>query len=303
MSKIKSAVGSILLTGSLWSLQMLPNPDDPQFTNRTYVFSDQFIKFISDNTFAIGFVIMGLSIFFTILNVSLALKSARKKYLKKYLEHVIKEDFGGRFDNTRITIFEVKKGYCYFITYVYRSFFRCFSSHWSNNLLWIHCKNSPQLTKKYLTIYARCSTPHEDGSSTFFPIPNERNKVFGIASMSYLSKKQEKVETVNISQIIKFDKEYVNYSTDEQSQIKKYMQANYMIIDNDTQKSYNRLRCIHRFSNHLYAEVIYDKNEDVWGVFVVDIENDSEERIFTENKCKSMSKTIKAITIFLNHIK
>ena len=67
---------------------------------------------------------------------------------------------------------------------------------------------------------------------------------------------------------------------------------------------YNRLRCIHRLSNNIYAEIIYDKHENIWGIFVVDIDINNNNRFFeNDDMCNTMSKTVRTISISLNHVK
>lgn len=303
MKKYLPAIGAIIFTGLLWGLQMIPNPDSKSFVNETYVFSDKFIKSVWDYKFIIGLIFVLLSIIINVLNIYFQHRNDRKIWLKQYMKHIIKEEFSGEFARTRITIFKTNSGFRYTFPYLVRSYIKCFKSHKEDGLLGVHWKNKPKWSRSYLTMHIRCSTPHEGGSSTCFPIPRDINEVFGIASRCYYSKKTERIETFNISSIVSPNKKFADYTDGEKEKIIKYAKANHMYINGDMDKTYGKLRCIHRLSNHLYAELIYDKNEEIWGVFVVDIDTDNDNEVFNPKLRQIMSKTVRVMSLSLNHIK
>lgn len=292
IKKLLPGIGSVILTIILWWLQMMENPTSDAFKKHHSSIIIALTTFVWENKVSIGFVVSVITILSIILNNILLYNKQQKKWLRAYMNHVMKEIFIGQYETTRITIFKIQYGYQFILSYCWRAFIKCLFSHLYDKLLYEHFKTIPNPFKQYIYMYSRCSNPHQDGSSTYFPIAKDTNEISGIASHCVYSKQVKIIETESISDFFKPCKTFNKYSKTEQKKINKYEKENIL--------KFEKLRCIHRLSNHLYAEPIYDNKDEIWGVFIVDI--DSQQKEVFANK-ENISNAVRIITLSLNHFK
>ena len=293
IKNILTGIGSLFFTFLLWLLQTITDPRDEHFISEH---SDLFIviyNLLWNNKISLGvYLYLFLAVFIIINNLYLYSKP-HKRWLRIYMDHVMKAVFGGEYATTRITIFKIRYGYQFILSYCGRAFIYCLSSHWKEGLLLEHVKNIPKPFKKYICMYTRCSNPYQRGSSTYFPIAKDVNEISGIVSKCVYNKRMVSVETDMISGFFKPEKKYSDYRKVEQTKITKYARDNCLKFD--------KMRCIHRLSNHLYAEPIYDNKDIIWGVFVVDIDSLSS-NVISDN-LKGISNAVQVISLSLNHFK
>ncbi len=266
-------VGAVL-TFILWYIQMWSNPEPLSQIPFPFQEGDKWASFYKDYLWPykiqIGLVISVL-LFFLQAFISYYPKQKRyEKWMRSMMTHVLNEKFKGDLEHTRITIFRVKWGYSFLLSYLWDSFVRNFSVNYHDNLMKCRLLLVPNPFKKYLVVFLRKSNPYENGKSTFFPIANSENEVCGIASHSLYIGKSYSVDVDNISDINlrKYSELQEMNNGTFKARVRKYMRENKI-------KDFNRLKCLHRLSNHVWANPIYDKNENPWGVVVVD--NVSEE--------------------------
>ena len=265
----------------LWWLQMMNLPADTDWG----VF-DQLYDWIWLNKNDIGV----LASLFVVTCLFLANNSNPcKKWLKEYLNDSIRTIFAGDYEKTRVTIFRTRRGYRFIHKYIWHAFVKCLFSHCRDGLFWVHVKAFPNPFKKYICMYVRCSNPHQEGSSTYFKIANKEKEISGIASYAEYSRKARKIETEYISSFYSLKQEY---TPTQAKKIVKYRKANKLTDE--------KMSCLHRLSNHLYAEPIFSSKNEIWGVLVIDI--DSPEKDVFQGKEEAVVGVVKAISLSINHI-
>lgn len=293
VKNILSGIGSLIFTVLLWLLQMIPEPGDEQLKkNHSDVFMVNY-NLLWDNKVYVGIFLFVFAATLIVINNLYLYSKPHKRWLRIYMDHVMKVVFQGEYSTTRITIFKIRYGYQFILSYCGRAFVKCLHSHWKEDLLWAHVKNIPNPFKEYICMYTRCSNPHQSGSSTYFPIAKEKSEISGIVSKCIYNKRIETIETEMISDFFAPKKVLKNYNKKEKSRIENYARANHL--------DFQKMRCIHRLSNHLYAEPIYNNKEAIWGVFVVDIESSNNNVI--SNNHKGISNAVQVISLSLNHFK
>lgn len=267
-----SITTGFLLTIILWYIQMwtvptlsIPYPFDknPFLLN---IYKEALWPFKIQLAFVVGALLLFIQLF-----IGLYPKFDRnRRWIKSVIDHIISEKFHGDLEHTRITVFRVRKGYTIFFSYLWKCFVWNLVKHYKKNVIISHIKLIPNPFKDYLVMYTRRSHPHEKGTSTFFPVASSPQEVCGIASHSLYIGAPSKVDVDSISNIP--IKEFKKLDDIKNDKIKKRI-GDYM--DSNKINSFDALKCIHRLSNHVWANPIYDKDENSWGVIVVDNESDT----------------------------
>ena len=214
-----------------------------------------------------------------------------KRWLKVYLKHLMSELFNDDYTKTRITILKKVSGTRMIFVYL-KYIFLCSIQHIKEKTFILHLKRIPSPFSEYLMIYVRCSNPHPNGSSTYFPIAETTKEVCGLSSYCIYTKRKQVVNTAYISDFYTPSRD--DYNKTETRKITQYIKDNR--INNDA------IRCIHRLSNHIIAEPIFDENENVWGALVIDIDS-PEEKVFTTDCENKLSTAIRVISFTLSHLK
>lgn len=148
--------------------------------------------------------------------------------------------------------------------------------------------------KKKLKIYSREGQPKD--TTTKFDVVKNLKDADGIASYCECSKTKKIVDTEFIDDFYDKSKpiDKSNYNTSQYPKLTKYLQATFMTEET--------LKLIHRPSNHLYASPICDKEENTWGVFVVDV-CDKNNNVFTDEVVKKLDDAVRVISLTLNIVK
>lgn len=124
--------------------------------------------------------------------------------------------------------------------------------------------------RRYLSIYARKGLPFEDGSSCCFLIPRSDKEVIGLtANAWYLESQVDSgdLPEINVDHLDnKYDVDSLNGGT--KSAVKHHLRHGML-------KCIGDLKALHKVPRFVWANPLYDGNENRWGVITVDtaIEN------------------------------
>lgn len=259
---------SLALTGLLWYLQEMPSPAVEWYD-------------IALEKHKVGCALTALVSVFLIeviiaIITSIRKKRAIKRWSDSFLRHIIQEHLNGRNYQTRISILRPQKGWQIILQYIFLyPLYSFFSGH--NHLRWkAYIKNVPlKLFADYLTIYARYGHSDQKLSFTHFFITDRQEGNNGLAVMCYKQELDKEVCTNCISSEILPDK----YDVASES-IKRYMRESFIDA-----KYYHTLLSMNTVANNMYAVPIFDENQHIWGVMMID--NDSTETIHYKGKLEN----------------
>ena len=279
------------IIGVIWALiGMLTEPDWEQFKIEYGNILCPYIKWLWDNRIICG-IIISIIIFIIIVIMALIDKPS-KRWLRAYLKHLMSELFNDDYTKTRITILKKVSGFRMMLVYLKYILFLCVKQHIKENTFKLHLNRIPNPFSDYLMIYVRCSNPHPNGSSTHFPIAESSKEVCGLSSYCIYTKSRQVVNTEHISNFYSPIRD--DYNKFERAKVKQYIKDNKINED--------MIKCIHRLSNHIIAEPIFDENENVWGSLVVDVDS-PEKDVFTKDCEDKLSTAIRIISFTLSHLK
>lgn len=279
------------IVGIVWALiGMFAEPDWNQYKIEYGIKLYPYIKWLWDNRIIFGIIIS--IVIFAIIVIMALIDKPSKRWLKVYLKHLMSELFHDDYSTTRITIFKKVSGYRMMWEYCKHALFRCAKQHVKEKTFKLHLKRIPNPFFNYLMIYVRCSNPYPNGSSTYFPIAESSTEVCGLSSYCIYTKSKHIVNTEYISEF--YSPSRHDYNKFEHSKIKQYIKDNKINED--------MIKCIHRLSNHIIAEPIFDENENIWGALVVDVDS-PEKDVFTTDCEDKLSTAIRIISFTLSHLK
>ncbi len=228
-------------------------------------FSIAFYNGLLKNKIKAGLAFGLLSIFVQTVIIYFPISIKRKKFIKGTLSHIIKQYLEGDVTNNRITIYVVKRGYRMYLSYIWKCFMVNVVKHYKRKLLRPHLRSFPRPFRKYLVFSGRSGKPHEDGTSTFFLIPESEDEISGIAAYVFYEDKPQFVELPDISHIDFDSMRKIEDLTEPEHKlaVEKYMEEGKV-------NSFDKLKMFHRHPQHLYATPIYDNKNDPFGVIVFD---------------------------------
>ncbi len=259
-------LSSILYPGALWYLSVLdpkvaPFPFDSGHTSVRIAY----FEFIYPYRVYLGLLLLGGMILFTGIRRFLERRDPKKSLIEKILQQIIAFEFQGDFDKYRITVFQGvgwrKAIGVYFKEVIFFQFRflirrRCF---WSTVL------NMPKPTRRYLTIFSRKGIPGENRRSAIFNVPQSDEEVDSFTSFAWHKSVPQKVTLPDISDINIHEKDALGQirKPDQKRRLTQYMRLGKM-------KDFNKLKSIHRFSRHLWATPLLDKDQNQWGIMIFD---------------------------------
>lgn len=195
-------------------------------------------------------------IFLIILHIVFyfCIENKNKKWLQRFLQHIIEQNLGGGEYETRITIFGRKKGWRFVCQYI------CDSIGQKNMTKRLKCCPNP--FKDYLVIYNRFSYPEERKSYTYFrAIHDEEVEPQSIVEKCYKTGKPVSVSTAYITNIC-LRKSLKQNPPAERHKVEQYMRDTGM-------KDYDKLCTLKRKANYIYAVPIRYEQK-MWGVISFD---------------------------------
>lgn len=196
--------------------------------------------------------------------------SIKPRLIGAVAEISIEDIFEKRFSSHRITIYREVSGIYAFWHHIYWCFLKNFRAHYRKKLISHYLRSFPSIFRKYLVCYARSGHPHTQGSSTRFLVANSETEIDGFTSFVFFEKSPKKQELPKLRV-----EELSPYLTEES------------IIDEDLRKRvrlhlhegrvgcYQRLRSMHRIPTSIWASPILGKDEEFWGVLVMDCFTDT----------------------------
>ncbi len=257
---ISLSILSVTFAGLLYYFSLCDknlNVDDRPWPFNTVDLLEVYGIFCSNKSKIGGFFFAFILLFHAVSYISI--ETGKKKWLRAFLRHVIKQDLGGDQFETRITIFRKQRGIMFWPKYIYRSMLK-------RKQFWERIKNLPNPMVNYLVPYIRYSYPDASPSTSYFSIPKYNNdKACSVVSLCY-----KKGTSVNIDapyiQDIELPKNKIELTQSERDKIREYQQKTSM-------SSYRKLRLIDRRANHIFAALIQcdsEKDDIRWGVIVFD---------------------------------
>ena len=188
----------------------------------------------------------------------LRVENKNKKWLQRFLQHIIEQNLGGGEYETRITIFGKKKGWRFVCQYIW------YALRHSHKIKRLKCCPNP--FKEYLMIYNRFSYPEQHKSYTYFrAIHDEEVNPQSVVERCYKIGESVSVSTVYITNI-DFHKKIQSLTKEEQHRIKRYMKDTGMT-------DYDKLCTLKRKANYIYAVPIRYEQK-MWGVISFDNNRD-----------------------------
>lgn len=274
----------IILTAILWAMQMIPEQQE----NEMFL-----LPFLRQYKYRIALVSFIAVVSYHLYDIAVERDKIQKKWIKKFLQHIVYLDLGGNNYHTRVSVLRVKKGYQLFIRQVWYLLIMRFLENFKD-AAWIRSvKQLPiHLFSDYLYVYQRCSYPKEKKSYTCFRV-KENN---GVAVKCYTEGVDCEVMTNCIAEIDLPDKLQELTSGNKRS-VKKYMHDSYIDENN-----YSSLLAMVKRANNIYATPIINEQQHVWGVLIID--NDEPEVVSFKEKIEPViERYIKIFVFTISHLK
>lgn len=280
-------VGVIVFTTILWSMQMLPEKSDNEYF---------FLPFLRDHKYWITFASFGIIVGYHLFDILVERNKIQKKWVKKFLEHIVNLDLGGNNYHTRVSVLRAKKGYRIFLSRLWYLFIIRFFENFKEHSWLQSFRQIPiHLFSEYLYVYQRYSFPKGKRSYTCFRV----RKNNGVAVKCYKEGVDCEIMTSCISDIVLPDKfsQLKQLNTSQQKRVKKYMHDSY-IADNN----YETLLSMVIRANNIYATPIIIDQQQVWGVLIID--NDEQQPVSFKKKIDPViERYIKLFSYTISHLK
>ena len=277
-------VWAIVFTAILWSMQMLPEYQKDEFF---------LLPYLREYKFYIALVAFIVIVGYHLFDIVVERDKIEKKWVKKFLQHIVNLDLGGNNYHTRVSILRAKKGYRIFISRCWYLFLVRFFENFKEHR-WLQCfKQIPiHLFSDYLYVYQRYSYPKEKKSYTCFRV-REGN---GVAVKCYEEGVDFEVMTNCISDIALPDK-FSQLSVSHQRRVKKYMNDSFI-----AEKNYSTLLTMVKRANNIYATPIIIDQQYFWGVLIID--NDEQQSVSFKKKIDPViERYIKLFSYTISHLK
>lgn len=277
-------VWAIVFTAILWSMQMLPEYKEDEFF---------LLPFLREYKFYIALSAFLVIVGYHLFDILVERDKIEKKWVKKFLHHIVNLDLGGNNYHTRVSVLRAKKGYRIILSRLWYlliiRFFENFKDHcWLQSIRQIPI----HLFSEYLYVYQRYSYPKEKRSYTCFRVRKEN----GVAVKCYEEGVDCEVMTSCISDIVLPDN-ISQLSTSQQRRVKKYMHDSF-IADNN----YGTLLAMVKRANNIYATPIIIDQQHIWGVHIID--NDEQHPVSFKKKIDPViERYIKLFSYTISHLK
>lgn len=250
---------------STWDKSMLSNTKlFPYPWNTSTLFTDFYIILLTNKikigiTWGVIFFVCQASLLYFPISIK------RRKFVKNTLSHILNQYMKGNVRKNRITIYVCKRGYQIILKYIWICFIKNFKKHSTKKLIGSYFMEMPRPFKKYLVFAGRTGKPYENGTSTFFPVPEIEHEITGIVPHVFYNNTPDFFELSDISHIpIKNLSKIEDIEIPEhRDEIKEYMKMGMV-------NSFNKLKMFHRYPLQIYATPIYDKKSEAFGVIVFD---------------------------------
>lgn len=277
-------IGAIVFSAILWSMQMLPAERENELF---------FLPYLRKYKYWIALVSFLIIVGYHVFDIFIERKKTQKKWIKKFLQHIVFLDLGGNNYHTRVSILRAKKGYRIFFRSIWYLFFVRFIENWKERSWGKSFRQIPlHLFSEYLYVYQRYGFPKEKKSYTCFRVKKDN----GVAVKCYVEGVDCEVMTTSISDIVLPDK-YSELAYSHKRLVKKYMQDSFIAKEN-----YDSLLAMIKRANNIYATPIITEQQHVWGVLIID--NDEPQPVSFKTKIDSViERYIKIFVFTISHLK
>lgn len=273
----------IVFTTILWAMQMIPAQKEGEIF---------FLSFLRENKYWIALISFILVIIYHFYDIFVEHEHIQKKWIKKFLRHIVCLDLGGDNYHTRVSILRPKMGYQIFFKRVFYFIILRFIENFKERTWKQSFKQIPiHWFSKYLIVYQRYSYPQEKKSYTYFRVYGDN----GVAVKCFREGIDCSVNTTYISDIGLTEK-LCELKATNQKRIKKYMKDTF--ID---EKNYDSLLSMFKRANNIYATPIIIEQK-VWGVLIID--NDEQNEVpFKKMIDPVIERYIKLFVFTIDHLK
>lgn len=274
----------IVFTAVLWAMQMIPNQEGGEWS---------FLPYLRYYKYCIALTSFLVVILFHIYDIFIEREKIQKKWIKKFLRHIVNLDLGGDNYHTRVSILRPKYGYQILLKRVWYFIFLRFFENFKEKTWKQSFKQIPiHLLSKYLIVYQRYSYPIEKKSYTYFRVYGEN----GVAVKCYKEGIDCEVNTNRISDLT-LPSKFSELKGNVKRQVKKYMADSFIDEEN-----YESLLTMVKRANNIYATPIIIEQHDVWGVLIID--NDEPENVSFKKKIDPViERYIKIFVFTISHLK
>lgn len=251
-----------------------------------------FLPYLRDYKYWIALTSFVLVIVYHLYDIFVECEHIQRKWIKKFLRHIVYLDLGGDNYHTRVSILRPKSGYQIFIKRVWYFIILRFIENFKEKTWKQNFKQIPiHLFSKYLIVYQRYSYPQEKKSYTYFRDYGEN----GVAVKCYREGIDCSVNTISISDI-DLPEKFSDLKGTNLKCVKKYMKDSF--ID---EKNYDSLLTMVKRANNIYATpIIIDQK--VWGVLIID--NDEQSVVPFKNMIDPViERYIKLFVFTIDHLK
>lgn len=249
-------IAVIILTVVIALLQLLPQPVEDEFFAYTY---------LREHSIKIVFIVSVLVILVHLYDIFVEKTSIQQKWTKRFLKHIIYQHLGGDNYHTRISILRARKGWRIFPGRLYHYVFRQFIENFKNHTWIVSLRQIPiHLFSDYLIVYERYSFPKDKRSYTYFLIPESSTEYNSLAVKCYKEGVDQQIMTEYISDI-PLPRRFETLSTTNKKRVRKYMKDSFI-----SESNYQTLLSLRQKSNNIYATPIFDEDQRIWGVFIID---------------------------------
>ncbi len=273
----------IAFTAILWAMQMIPAEKEGEFF---------LLPFLRQHKYCIAFVSFLLVILLHLFDIFVERDNIQKKWIKKFLRHIVYLDLGGDNYHTRVSVLRPKWGYQIFITRVWYFLIKRFIENFKDKKWKQSFKQIPiHWFSRYLIVYQRYCYPQEKKSYTYFRDCGDN----GVAVKCFREGIDCSVNTTCISDI-ELPENFSKLTGVNKKRVKKYMKDSF--ID---EKNYGSLLSMVKRANNIYATPIIIEQE-VWGVLIID--NDEQNEVSFKKKIDPVIERYIRIFVFtIAHLK
>ena len=249
------------------------------------------LPYLREYKYWIALVSFTLVILYHLLDIFIERDHIQKKWISKFLRHIVCLDLGGDNYHTRVSILRPKWGYQIFFKRAFYIIFLRFIENFKEGT-WKKClmQIPIHLFSKYLIVYQRYSYPQEKKSYTYFRDYGDN----GVAIKCYREGIDCAVNTTCISDI-DLPEVISDLKGTNLKRVKKYMKDSF--ID---EKNYDSLLTMVKRANNIYATPIIIEQK-VWGVLIID-NDEQNEVLFKKMIDPVIERYIKLFVLAISHL-
>ena len=251
------------------------------------------LPFLRKYKYWIALISFLLVVGYHLYDIAVDREKIQKKWIKKFLRHIVCLDLGGENYHTRVSIFRPKYGYQIIWKRIWYFMILRFIENFKEHTWKQSFKQIPiHLFTKYLIVYQRYSYPIEKKSYTYFRVYKDN----GVAVKCYTEGIDVEVNTNYISDI-ELTNSFAELPSNAKKRVKKYMEESYIDKSN-----YDSLLTMVKRANNIYATPIITEQQDVWGVLIID--NDEPNPVsFKKRIDPVIERYIKIFVFTISHLK